>query len=59
MVQPEIKPNNAILEELRGFHTAIIEDKEPEVTIGDALASLKIAHQILEAVEASAIRANI
>ncbi|MDX1477603.1 MAG: Gfo/Idh/MocA family oxidoreductase [Saprospiraceae bacterium] len=59
MVQPEIVPNNAILEELRSFHQAIVHDRTPDVTLDDALASLRIAHQILEAAETSALRANI
>ncbi|MDX1407911.1 MAG: Gfo/Idh/MocA family oxidoreductase, partial [Saprospiraceae bacterium] len=59
MIEPEIVPNNAILEELRSFHHAIVEDRSPDVTLDDALASLRIAHQILEAAEASAYRAKI
>ena len=59
MVQPDIKPNNAILEELKGFHRAITTNTEPDVTLSDALASLKIAHQILHAAETSAQNAQI
>jgi len=59
LVQPEIKPNNAILEELRSFHDAIVSNKDPDVTLSDALKSMQIAQQILTAIDVSANRAKI
>ena len=56
ILQPEIQPNNAIQEELRRFHFAVTEDKTPDVTIHDALSSMKIAQMILQAVDDSAAR---
>lgn len=59
LVQPEIKPNNAILEELKSFHDAIIGNRDPDVTLHDALKSMQIAQQILTAIDVSANRAKI
>ncbi len=59
LVQPEIKPVNAIQEELRSFHDAIINDRDPDVTLHDALRSMQIAQQILTAIDVSAKRAKI
>lgn len=59
LVQPEIKPNNAILEELRSFHNAIVSDSDPDVTLRDALKSMQIAQQILTAIDVSTNRAKI
>jgi predicted dehydrogenase len=59
LVQPEINPNNAILEELRSFYHAIVEDRNPDVTLYDALRSMQIAQQILTAIDVSASRAKI
>jgi len=59
LVQPEIKPNNAIMEELQSFHEAIIHRRDPDVTLLDALKSMQIAQQILTAIDVSANRAKI
>ena len=54
VLQPEVAPNNAIQEELSSFHSAITKNITPEVTINDALKSMQIAQQILNAIEQSA-----
>lgn len=46
---PEIIPNNAILEELESFADAIKNDTEPLVTLQQASRALEVAHQIIEA----------
>ncbi len=56
--QPEAVPNNAIVEELRSFSEAIIENRQPDVPIDDALRSMEIAQGILNAIDESTDRAR-
>ncbi len=44
---PEVSPNNAILEELESFADAINNDKEPVVTMEQAANALKVANQVI------------
>lgn len=44
---PEIKENNAILEEHENFANSILENKKPIVTLKDGLNALKLAQSIL------------
>ena len=46
---PDIKNNNAILDELESFATAIENDTEPMVTLEDGTNALRIAYQIIDA----------
>lgn len=46
---PEVLPNNAILEELETFADAIQNNTRPIVTLEDGTAALKLAYQIIEA----------
>ena len=50
---PKVEPTNAIREELFTFHEAINNDTAPIVTIEDGYEALKVAHQILEKLEAN------
>ena len=52
--RPEIHPVNAIQMELELFIEAILEDKEPPVTIEDGYRALQVAHMILQKVEKNA-----
>lgn len=45
---PEIAPNNAILDELETFAEAITTDATPIVTLRDGTNALKVAHQIID-----------
>ncbi|MGC6437414.1 MAG: Gfo/Idh/MocA family protein [Flavobacteriaceae bacterium] len=45
---PEISPNNAILDELETFADAIINNTKPIVTLRDGTNALKVAHQIID-----------
>ena len=45
---PEIAPNNAILEELETFAEAITTDTKPIVTLRDGTNALKVAYQIID-----------
>ena len=45
---PEIAPNNAILDELETFADAITTDTTPIVTLRDGTNALKVAHQIID-----------
>lgn len=45
---PEVKQNNAILEELESFVDAIINDTTPLVTLEDGTNALRIAYQIID-----------
>ena len=45
---PEIIPNNAILDELEAFAKAIINNTKPIVTLYDATKALKVAQQIID-----------
>ncbi len=44
---PDVSPNNAILEELETFADAINNDKEPVVTLEQGAKALKIANQVI------------
>lgn len=50
---PKVEPTNAIREELFTFHEAINNNTTPIVTIEDGYEALKVAHQILEKIEAN------
>lgn len=50
---PKVEPSNAIREELFTFSQAINNNTEPIVTIEDGYKALKVAHQILEKIEAN------
>lgn len=45
---PEVSPNNAILDELESFADAINNDTTPLVTLEDGTNALRIAYQIIE-----------
>ncbi|MFT4682440.1 MAG: putative dehydrogenase [Granulosicoccus sp.] len=45
---PEVKPTNAIQEELKCFRDAILNDTLPPVTMEDGYNALKVAHRIVE-----------
>lgn len=53
---PEI---NAIRQELKLFAEAILEDKEPVVTIVDGFKSLKLAYQVLDEIKKSIEKINL
>ncbi len=44
---PSIEQNNAILDELETFASAIINKTRPIVTLGDGTKALRVAHQII------------
>ncbi|NNK20251.1 MAG: gfo/Idh/MocA family oxidoreductase, partial [Flavobacteriaceae bacterium] len=44
---PEIRSNNAILDELETFANAINQDTKPEVTLSDGTKALKVALQVI------------
>lgn len=46
---PDVKSNNAILDELESFADAIQNDTEPLVTLEDGTNALRIAYKIIEA----------
>jgi predicted dehydrogenase len=50
---PKVEPSNAIREELYTFYQAITEGTDPIVTIEDGYQALKVAHQILEQIDAN------
>ncbi len=45
---PEIAPNNAILDELESFADAINNNTKPIVTLRDGTDALRVAHQIID-----------
>ncbi len=53
---PEIHPINAIKTELESFYDAIVHNTVPVVSIDDGINVLKLAYQILAAVDASIAR---
>ena len=53
--KPDIEMNNAIVEELRSFKDAIVNDTEPVVTIFDGYNALKVAKQIVDKIEGTPI----
>lgn len=50
---PKVEPVNAIRQELFTFHEAIQNDTTPIVTIQDGYNALKVAHDILNIIEAN------
>ncbi|MHC5201621.1 Gfo/Idh/MocA family protein [Myroides sp. LJL119] len=46
---PQVKQNNAILDELETFHDAIVNNTTPVVTLQDGTNALRLAYQIIEA----------
>ncbi len=49
--KPEIKPLNAIKKELESFHSAIVNNTIPSVTINDGYTALEVAHKIMEKID--------
>ena len=45
---PEVKNNNAILDELESFYEAIIADRTPEVSLRQGTEALRVAMMIIE-----------
>ena len=45
---PDVKPNNAILDELEAFADAINNNAKPTVTLYDGTEALKVAQQIID-----------
>ncbi|MAD98504.1 MAG: oxidoreductase [Flavobacteriaceae bacterium] len=45
---PDVQPNNAILDELETFAQAIAKNSEPIVSLGHGTENLRIAHQIID-----------
>lgn len=54
-LKPEVKPNNAIQDELRAFHTSITEDTKPIVTLDDGYKALRVAYEIVEKLKMASI----
>lgn len=46
--KPEVKPVNAMVEELNSFYDAIVNNTHPEVSIDDGYSALKLAFEIIE-----------
>lgn len=51
---PEVDPNNAILDELETFADAIVNDSEPIVSLEQGTRALKVALQIIASFDTSA-----
>lgn len=51
--KPKVPAVNAIVEELRSFHSAILNDKTPPVTINDGYVALDVAHEIINKINQS------
>jgi len=49
--KPEIKPSNAIKMELESFHSAIVNNTIPSVTINDGYMALDVAYKIIERIQ--------
>lgn len=52
---PDIRPNNAILDELESFATAVLEDKNVEVSLEDGTEALKVALEIMKLINAQPV----
>ena len=48
---PEVEPNNAILDELESFGDAIVYNSTPIVTLEDGTEALRVAYQIIDCFE--------
>lgn len=53
--KPAIPVVNAIIEELKSFHHAIMNNKTPPVTINDGYAALDVAHHIINKINQSPV----
>ena len=49
--KPKTEETNAIVEELKGFAAAIINDTQTPVTLYDGYQALKVAHEIVEKIK--------
>ncbi|NND94387.1 MAG: Gfo/Idh/MocA family oxidoreductase [Flavobacteriales bacterium] len=54
--KPEVKPTNAIAEELEALANAIREDIDPPVTAEDGYQALSVAHKIIEQIERKVVQ---
>ncbi len=45
---PDVEPNNAILDELETFADAIEKDTRPVVSLGQGAKALRVAQQIID-----------
>ena len=52
--KPQLDEVNAIREELKSFHSAIINDHSPLVSLEDGVTALEVAHLIMEKLKLSA-----
>jgi predicted dehydrogenase len=48
---PEVSPNNAILDELETFADAIVNNTTPIVTLEDGTEALRVAYMIIDSME--------
>ena len=48
---PEVLPNNAILDELESFADAINDNSTPIVTLEDGTEALRVAYQIIDSMK--------
>ena len=48
---PDVSPNNAILDELETFADAITNDTTPIVTLEDGTEALRVAYMIIDSME--------
>ena len=48
---PEVEPNNAILDELESFADAIVNNTTPIVTLEDGTEALRVAYMIIDSME--------
>jgi predicted dehydrogenase len=53
--RPEVPAANAIREELASFVRAVVEHRPVQVSVGDGLRALEIAHQVLDNVQRTLI----
>lgn len=51
--KPEVRQLNAIKTELEAFHSAIVNNTTPPVTINDGYSALEVAHQIMDKIQAN------
>jgi predicted dehydrogenase len=48
---PEVSPNNAILDELESFADSIVNNTTPIVTLEDGTEALRVAYMIIDSME--------
>ncbi len=58
-ISPPVQDENAIMEELRLFGEAILQDKEPAVNVTDGFRALMVSNMVIKKIEESLLKTGL